>query len=276
MANFNAVLGCVNSSVATAGSNSNITALLGLTTPLSVAQGGTGQTTSPVLSFNTRVGAVTLGSLDVTSALGFTPLAPTNNLSDLASISSARTNLGVTATGADTTYAFRANNLSDLASFASARTNLGVSATGADTTYAFRANNLSDLASTSTALTNLLPAQGSASGKVLSSNGSAASWASLSTLFGAQSVGANGYITFPGGLVMEWGTSGSVGSNSSATVTLPLTFPNAIFAVQITPNASGGTGGMAYAYTTSRTTTGFSIFNAAPNAVAFAWLAFGN
>jgi hypothetical protein len=67
----------------------------------------------------------------------------------------ARTNLGVTATGADTTYAFRANNLSDLASVATARTNLGVTATGADTTYAFRANNLSDLASVATARTNL-------------------------------------------------------------------------------------------------------------------------
>jgi hypothetical protein len=38
----------------------------------------------------------------------------------------ARTNLGVTATGQDTTYAFRSNNLSDLASASSARTNLGL------------------------------------------------------------------------------------------------------------------------------------------------------
>jgi hypothetical protein len=39
---------------------------------------------------------------------------------------SARTNLGVSGTGADTTYAFRANNLSDLASAFTARTNLGL------------------------------------------------------------------------------------------------------------------------------------------------------
>lgn len=37
-----------------------------------------------------------------------------------------RTSLGVTATGSDTTYAYRANNLSDLASAATARTNLGL------------------------------------------------------------------------------------------------------------------------------------------------------
>lgn len=37
-----------------------------------------------------------------------------------------RTNLGVTATGSDTTYAFRANNLSDLSNVSTARTNLGL------------------------------------------------------------------------------------------------------------------------------------------------------
>lgn len=66
-----------------------------------------------------------------------------------------RTNIGVSATGADVTYNFRANNLNDVANAATARTNLGVTATGADTTYAFRANNLSDLASAATARTNL-------------------------------------------------------------------------------------------------------------------------
>jgi hypothetical protein len=67
----------------------------------------------------------------------------------------ARTTLGVTATGSDTTYAYRSNNLSDLASAATARTNLGVTATGADTAYSFRSNNLSDLANAGTARTNL-------------------------------------------------------------------------------------------------------------------------
>ena len=77
------------------------------------------------------------------------------NLNELANKATARTNLGVTATGADTTYAYRANNLSDLASVATARTNLGVTATGADTTYAYRANNLSDLGNATTARANL-------------------------------------------------------------------------------------------------------------------------
>lgn len=87
--------------------------------------------------------------------LAGTFLSRASNLSDLASAATARTNLGVTATGADTAYAFRANNLSDLASVATARTNLGVTATGADTAYAYRANNLSDLANAGTSRTNL-------------------------------------------------------------------------------------------------------------------------
>ena len=45
-------------------------------------------------------------------------------LLDDASAADQRTTLGVTATGADTTYAYRANNLSDLTNAASARTNL--------------------------------------------------------------------------------------------------------------------------------------------------------
>lgn len=59
-----------------------------------------------------------------TDLTGF--LKTTNNLSDIANVTTARVNLGVTATGADTTYAFRSNNLSDLASATTARTNLGV------------------------------------------------------------------------------------------------------------------------------------------------------
>ena len=43
-----------------------------------------------------------------------------------ADASASRTYIGVTASGSDTTYAYRANNLSDLASVSSSRTNLGV------------------------------------------------------------------------------------------------------------------------------------------------------
>ena len=77
MANLNSIATCVNSQTANAPVNSNITQITGLTTPLSVSQGGTGATTLSGL-------LATLGGL-----------ASANNLSDLASITAARTNLGL-------------------------------------------------------------------------------------------------------------------------------------------------------------------------------------
>jgi hypothetical protein len=88
-------------------------------------------------------------------ALGFTPLNPANNLSDVGNVGTARTNLGVSQTGMDPAYNLKTNNLSDVASVATARTNLGVTATGADATYLKVANNLSDVANAATARSNL-------------------------------------------------------------------------------------------------------------------------
>ena len=104
---------------------------------------------------NTTIGSTTPSSGHFTSVQLNTPLALLYGGTSSNTASGARTNLGVTATGSDTTYNYRANNLSDVANVVTARNNLGVTATGSDTTYAYRANNLSDLASASTARTNL-------------------------------------------------------------------------------------------------------------------------
>jgi len=52
-------------------------------------------TSGAVTSFNTRTGAITLTSADVTGALTYTPLNAASNLSDLANTTTARTNLGL-------------------------------------------------------------------------------------------------------------------------------------------------------------------------------------
>lgn len=98
-----------------------------------------------------------LGTAATASAGTF--LQAANNLSDLASPSIARTNLGLgsVATLASSAVLQAANNLSEITVPATARTNLGLgtAATFASGSFAQTANNLSDLASAATARTNL-------------------------------------------------------------------------------------------------------------------------
>jgi len=74
-------------------------------------------------------GALTVtGALTINGSVTFngTPLGVAGGGTGAGNAATARSNLGVTATGADTTYAFRANNLSDLSNATTARTNLGL------------------------------------------------------------------------------------------------------------------------------------------------------
>jgi hypothetical protein len=147
-------------SAATLTNATGLPIVAGTTGTLSVARGGTGAATAA--DARTNLGVTETGQ-DTTYAFR------ANNLSDLASASSARTNLGLgtIATQAASSVSITGGSITgitDLAvadggtgasSAADARTNLGVTATGQDTTYAYRSNNLSDLASASTARTNL-------------------------------------------------------------------------------------------------------------------------
>ena len=155
---------------------------------------------------NTLIGSLTPSSGKFTSIALNSPLAVAYGGTNATTVAGARTALGVTATGADTTYSYRANNLSDLASATTARSNLGLgtmavantssySTTGTDTTYAYRANNLSDLASASTARTNL------GLGTMATQNTGISTTVALAKLTLA---GANGSLTVSNGIITAY------------------------------------------------------------------------
>lgn len=49
-----------------------------------------------------------------------------------------------------------------------------------------------------------------------------------------KSIGASGYITLPGGLILQWGKTGLIADEGSATVTFPVAFPTACLNVSAT------------------------------------------
>jgi hypothetical protein len=118
------------------------------------------------------LGSITSATATLKNDIG-TALQKAANLSDLASIATARANLGLgtaalhavgdfDAAGAAAAVlassAQKAANLSDLASATTSRTNLGLgsAATQASSAFLQPANNLSDVASSASALSNLL------------------------------------------------------------------------------------------------------------------------
>lgn len=85
-----------------------------------------------------------------------------------------------------------------------------------------------------------------------------------------QSLTANGYQDFPGGLIIQWGVT----TTSDTSVTFYKAFPNACFNVQISWNASVGN---AYSYwlnANNVTQYGFDLGGLVASSSRF-WVAFG-
>lgn len=196
---------------------------------------------------------------------GITDLAVADGGTGASSAADARTNLGVTATGADTTYAFRANNLSDLASASTARTNLGLGtiATQAASTVTITGGSISGI-------TDLAVADGgtgaSTAANARTNLGAAASGAnsditSLSGLTTALSVAQGGT-----GVTASTGTGSVVLSNSPTLVTPALGTPASATLTNATglPIATGVSGlgtGVATALAVSVGSAGAPLVN---------------
>lgn len=106
------------------------------------------------------------------------------------------------------------------------------------------------------------PASGDESTRIATTAWVRAAMATIASAAGfAVSLSETGYIMFPswmGGLVIQWGSSGSVGSESAAAITLPITFPTAAM-VGLVSIRNTATNDDAWARLQSLTTTTINV-----------------
>jgi hypothetical protein len=98
---------------------------------------------------------------------------------------------------------------------------------------------------------------------------------------GSSTQSANGTITFPGGLIMKWGTTASLSPDDATNaVTFDVAFPTNCFMVTGSPSTDNGVtagAGVKYAIAiTGKSTTGFNVVNDGDSATTVAWFAIGN
>lgn len=116
------------------------------------------------------------------------------------------------------------------------------------------------------------------SGHFLKTNGAAANpeWATAATAWGGtESANANGYVTFPAGIILQWGVSASIAQDASGAVTFPTAFTTAVYSIVITPVGAINTSSAGSDTVTSITNSGFTIAHGGDGARTFYWQAIG-
>jgi hypothetical protein len=84
----------------------------------------------------------------------------------------------------------------------------------------------------------------------------------------------NGYTYLPNGLILQWGVAVNVGGSSTQGVTLPITYPNAIWMTQTTAGTTADINEPVYSY--SQTTSYINVFNSSSTTVNIYWFTIGN
>lgn len=90
-----------------------------------------------------------------------------------------------------------------------------------------------------------------------------------------QVLGTTGSQRLPGGLIVKWGTTASIGPDSSLAVVFDTAFPNNVFGVSATSVQTAPGGGYAAVGAGAATTAGFTAVNDGPIAVPVFWISLG-
>lgn len=239
--------------------------------------GGSAAAGASVTSVNTETGAVVLTADDIgfTTGTSTTWFTGTDVGAALDSIIT-RANSGVpaasvaivdagalyTATNVETALAEVRNAVGSITSFPSQ--------SGAAGKYLY-----SD--GTNASWNNPLPTQTGNSGKFLGTDGTNASWQTAGA--GVSTQTTNGTITFPGGLIMKWGTTGTIATDTETDITFTTAFPTNCFAVVASPSTDLNTSGSGVRYSiaaTNFTTAQFHLVNDGDNGTTATWIAIGN
>lgn len=170
------------------------------------------------------------------------------------------------------------NNLSDVASASTARTNLGLG-TAATVNTGTASGNV-PLVGTNSAtelLAGTVELATSAEAQALTDALKALTPATLAAALqgGNQSLATNGYQKLPGGLIIQWASIAGPGANTSFTWTFPIAFPNACRIVLINGNDATTTPASA-SPNSAPTTSSVSLVSSLAAAKNHLCLAIGN
>jgi hypothetical protein len=270
---------------------------------IGVANGGTGAatfTSGGLLVGNGTAAVGTASAAQIVAAIGATAVANATNSTTATSATTAGTvttaaQPAITSVGtlsALTVSATITGSVSGSAGTATTATNLAGGSLGT-VPYQSAAGTTAMLAAGTSG--QVLTSAGSApptwttpTNTTISSDAQARAWTDdttaisplklVSALQGSnQSLAANGYQKLPGGLIIQWGSTSALVTNTDTAITFPTAFPTACLTVTMTRLTALGSNEHSGQAATAVTTSGFTArqYSSAGTSAAHSWIAIG-